>query len=130
MYSKYANYRFPSKVRLPENYSGNAFAAEEADKADNELSAEPLSDTVGIIEEAAAPPPETKKDTEEEKQVSLISHMGKKIKLPFFDLNIGKLFSGKFGFEELLLIALIFLLSQGDNDDGMILVLIFLLFVG
>ena len=130
MYSKYANYRFPSKVRLPENYSGNAFAANEPDKAVNEPLAEPLSDIVGTAEENDGYVPEVKNDTAEEKQVSLISNTGKKIKLPFIDLNIGKLFSGSFGFEELLLIALIFRLSQGDNDDGMILVLIFLLFVG
>ena len=127
MYSKYANYRFPSKVRLPENYSGNAFSSREENAPKKET--EPQTEAETIINQEEIPT-KTESEAHEEKEVSLLSRSDKKLKLPFINFNVGKLFSGGLGFEELLIIALILLLSEGDNDDGMILVLLLLLFIG
>jgi hypothetical protein len=55
----------------------------------------------------------------------------RKKRLPFgFNFNLGRIFSGGFGFEELLLIAIILLVSQNDSGDELILFLALLLFVG
>ena len=125
MYTRYPNYRFGSKIRLPENYSGNAFASKESEELD-------ASDTEDFVEDVAADTvssdePERKEAASEE--VAVMGREEKRIKLPSFKLDVGKLFSGGFGFEELLIIALILLISSGDNDDDTILLLALLLFI-
>ena len=127
MYTRYPNYRFGGKVKLPENYSGNAFSSDVSEKD----TVEPLTEDTEIVSaegaeevQSSAPPPK------EDAEVSLIKQTGKRIKLPSFGFNLDRFFSGGFGFEELLLIALILLISQGDSDDEMILLLVLLLFVG
>jgi hypothetical protein len=125
MYTRYPNYRFGSRVRLPENYSGNAFSAggEALESANVE------SDTNDDNTADAVLSDNSEKNGDIDKGVAVIGGEEKKIKLPSFKLEVGKLFSGGFGFEELLIIALILLISGGDNDDGTILWLVLLLFI-
>lgn len=125
MYTRYPNYRFGSKVKLPENYSGNAFAADDgetSEESDVERSEKDISvDTIEV---------DAKESTEEpEGEMAVMGRGDKRIKLPSFKLDVGKLFSGGFGFEELLIIALILLISGGDNDDDTVLLLALLLFI-
>ena len=125
MYTRYPNYRFGSKVKLPENYSGNAFAADDgetSEESDVERSEKDISvDTVEVDAKESAEEPEG--------EMAVMGRGDKRIKLPSFKLDVGKLFSGGFGFEELLIIALILLISGGDNDDDTVLLLALLLFI-
>ena len=125
MYTRYPNYRFGSRVRLPENYSGNAFSAGsealESVSVESDVSDDNTADTV--------PSDNSQKNGDIDKDVAVIGGEEKKIKLPSFKLEVGKLFSGGLGFEELLIIALILLISSGDNDDGTIFWLVLLLFI-
>ncbi len=124
MYSRYPNYRFANGVRVPDNYSGNAFIQTSRDndekeeiKQETEPEAEERVPERGLIEINAEAEPKT-------------VPVAKKIKLPEFNFGLGKIFSGKFGFEELLLIGLIFLVTQSENnDDDTILLLLLLLFI-
>ena len=125
MYTRYPNYRFGSKVKLPENYSGSAFSSGENDissPSEAEESSELLSAEVPEVDSAQS-------REESEADVAVMGREEKKIKLPSFKFDVGKLFSGGFGFEELLIIALILLISQGDNDDDTVLLLALLLFI-
>ena len=124
MYTRYPNYRFGSKVKLPENYSGNAFAPEESESAD-------ISDDIRVDDtfENRVSVDSNESVKEPEGDVAVMGRADKRIKLPSFKLDVGKLFSGGFGFEELLIIALILLISGGDNDDDTVLLLALLLFI-
>ena len=123
MYSRYPNYRFGG-IKIPENYSGNAFSeppSEEIEQSAEQVAPEEPT-ALASAPEARAP------DTDESVSASLTRQ---KRRLPFgFNFNLGRLFSGGFGFEELLLIALILLVSQNDSGDDLILFLALLLFVG
>lgn len=133
MYSRYPNYRFSGGVRVPENYSGNAFSSAEEEQKEisvSEASAEPES----AQEVTAAPdtsPVDDSEDKEKEEEAREVFRPNKKgIRFPGFGFDIGRIFSGRFGFEELLIIALILLISQNGTDDDIILMLALLLFVG
>ena len=128
MYTRYQNYRFGSKVRVPENYSGNAFSSDPA--------SENPEDKDDVVEKEAPPPSSeaiqvdrASDGAEESAEVSVIKQNDKRIRLPSFKFDAGRLFSGGFGSEELLIIALILLISQGDNDDDIVLLLALLLFI-
>lgn len=122
MYSRYPNYRFSGGVKVPSNYSGNAFKEKE----------ELLSDAVtydtsiaekqtlselheNITEETNCPSP-----SEKEKSSSPL--------LPF-RFNFSKLLPNGFGSEELILLGLIILLSSSEKSDDILLFLILLLFI-
>ncbi len=131
MYSRYPNYRFSGGVKVPDNYSGNAFKPsdtpeEEIVGTDSSLS---HSETVSESEEdsALAVAAESKAEPE---SVETFKRGGKGIAFPNFKFNIGRIFSGGFGFEELLIIGLILLISQNGADDDIILLLALLLFIG
>lgn len=123
MYTRYPNYRFGSRVKLPENYSGSAFAPNvtplegDADKSGEAESFE--NEKNELAEEKIT----------EETEVSHVLPTQKKPKAPLFGLDALHIFSRGIGFEELLLVALIILVSQGDGDDELILLLALLLFV-
>lgn len=133
MYSRYPNYRFGSGVRVPENYSGNAFGAKTDEIEDGEYRSVPE-----YIEESAAEhggdAPPSREDGElssaepEGESVEASATKRRGFSLPSFRFGSEKLF-GSFGFEELLIIALIFLVSAGEKDDDIILFLALLLFV-
>ncbi len=120
---------YPEGFAVPENYSGNAFR-ESVPETDYQ-SEEPPLDTVvedvvneqaaDVAEEAAEP---TVKIFEEKQKRggSLFSRSG-------FGFNIGNLFGGSIGFEELLIIGLIFLIAQSENNEDIIVLLALLLFI-
>ena len=121
MYSRPPMGRFPKGMRVPENYSGNAFNT--AKSIDNEAT---LSDEQEQVIDAAEPqatiptPIATKSEAPKEN-----------ISRPTFKLDIGRFFSGNksFGMEEFLIIALILLLAQNDTNDDTLIFLILLLFI-
>ena len=134
MYSRYPNYRFGGGIKIPDNYSGNAFS----DNSENQLfedrrtaeKSEPQSND-SIREESA----EREKKSESEEITPVFSAQAeksaRKTLSPFnFKFDLARLFSGGFGFEEILLITLILLVSQSEAKDDLILFLIVLLFVG
>ena len=123
MYSRYPNYRFGG-IKIPENYSGNAFS-EATEKASEQGAYDDVPESIEEASEVTA-----KVAPEDEKSVSA-ALLDRKKRLPFgFNFNLGRIFSGGFGFEELLLIAIILLVSQNDSGDELILFLALLLFVG
>ena len=140
MYTKYPNYRFGSRVKLPENYSGSAFmmgGVHKSDSTDDEQDTE-VSDQKRLAVCEGCDGNERKNEREEMSSVNeqkreiesaLVKKQAKKPLLPSFGLDALGLFSHGFGFEELLLVALIILISQGEGDDELILLLALLLFV-
>lgn len=127
MYSRYPNYRFSGGVRVPENYSGNAFSASE-DKEDKIIESDIPEE---VSQTSADSVSEAIKEGGEDESVESFKPVQKGFRLPGFKFDIGKIFSGGFGFEELLIIGLILLISQnGKGDDDIILLLALLLFIG
>lgn len=126
MYARYPNYRFGG-IKIPENYSGNAFNGETDERfADSSVEKDeevpstqnaPQSEALASVEESAP---------------SALSHRGERRRsAPFgFNFDLGRLFSGGFGFEELLIIAVILLVSQNEAQRDLVLLLAILLFVG
>ena len=117
---------------MPENYSGNAFSPTEEDKKEiiiDEIPTEQSTEQPDI-ETVSAPANDTEDKEIKEEAREVFRPNKKGIRFPGFGFDIGKMFSGRFGFEELLLIALIFLISQNGADDDIILMLAILLFVG
>ncbi len=123
MYTRYPNYRFGSRVKLPENYSGSAFSQNGAlleDDAEKVVETEAVETEENELNEKKIP---------EDTEVSRVLPTQKKPKAPSFGLDALRIFSRGIGFEELLLVALIILVSQGEGDDELILLLALLLFV-
>ena len=127
MYSRYPNYRFNREIKVPENYSGVAFASE-------------IQDIDSAPSEQSTPPPESEPPTSSDDSVSAAvlrqdpSKCEKRQRsAPFgFRFDIGRLFSGGFGFEELLILAMMAMIfmSEGETDNELILLLGLLLFAG
>ena len=122
---------------LPENYSGNAFREDSADDVKVDAESESVIESLVENDEGAEEPFERAEDVSEES----VNTMGKcdiplhNQRKPFssklgFGFNVGKLFGGSFGVEELLLIGLILLISQNDNNEDIIALLVLLLFIG
>ena len=122
---------YPQGFAVPENYSGNAFRENgevdytneetmpfeeeeltEARGAEAETAEEEIAEAVGKIFEEKP-----------KNNGTLLSRSG-------FGFNIGKLFGGGIGFEELLIIGLIFLIAQSENNEDIIVLLALLLFIG
>ena len=125
MYSRYPNYRFGGGIKIPENYSGNAFSDPPSPIAEQGTAEDlPTPETTELeaVQTAVSP------DDAKSESAGVLHH---KKRLPFgFNFNLGRLFSGGFGFEEMLIIALILLVSQNDSGDDLILFLALLLFIG
>ena len=142
-YTRYDNY--PQTIKVPKNYSGNAFgdsflrenrdmqdvAEQIADKKEQpfvkhedllveEKLAEKTEAQSSAVEDSAS-----NKESEEcsatPKKRSLFGNVG-------FGFDLGKLFGG-FGFEELLILGLIFLMMQNEGNEDIILLLILLFFI-
>ena len=119
MYSRYPNYRFGG-IKIPENYSGNAFSESREPTVEMPEATMPEVPAESVEEIAPAPAVSVSADVGEPRR-----------RLPFgFKFDLGGLFSGGFGFEELLIIAIILLVSQNDSGDELILFLALLLFIG
>ena len=118
MYSRQPMGRFPKGMRVPENYSGNAFAQrpnnfpEEPPEEKEERESEPLPVSADI----ASSQPKGEYSAEVR---------------PSFRLDLGRFFSGSrgFGTEEFLILALILLLAGNDSSDDTLIFLILLLFI-
>ena len=126
MYSRYPNYRFSGGVKIPNNYSGNAFKPTESE-AEEPRGAIEVAETELNDESEPTLAVETPEDSAE--AVAASAHPRR----PLFGglkFNVGRIFSGGIGFEELLIIGLILLIAQSDTDDDIILLLALLLFVG
>ncbi len=122
MYVKPQNYRFPAGgVRLPQNYSGNAFGISQP--ADDETAEEQMhlkeKEEDGTLPDTSEV---TASATPEEHPVGLLKNGN-------FHLRLGSLLGGKFGTEEFLILAMILLLADGDDNDELILFLILLFFI-
>ena len=113
--------RFPRGMHVPQNYSGNAFRSNETEETDTKSANEAEEEIKEVIS--------TKEDTEP-KGESVPT--GQLIRSPGFKLDLGRFFHsehGGIGFEELLIIGLIFLISQGESSDDLIFLLLLLLFI-
>jgi len=147
MYSRYHNAEVKS-VQLPENYSGCAFTQPKSSYSESKpISREHFSPPDVHRMEIAKPtlPKEPQKDTSPEDlpprnelQKPPDQDCETEASLPTaaspasFLGNLGKHlpFSGGLGFEELLLLGLILLLSQTDQSSDVVLWLALLLFCG
>ena len=126
--------RIPRNVRIPRNYSGNAFRQE---PELSPLSPEDPQDAVAdTLREASLPqetaPQESHADTPSS-AASEDSPAGKLFPSPGFRLELGRLFgrdrAGGIGFEDLLIIGLILLVTQSDTRDDLAFLLLLLLFI-
>lgn len=127
MYSRPQYGRYAHEVRVPENYSGNAFREEPPSPPVEEMTENMTEKTVGFdgIRDENSP----KDITVCEGTESMTGVVKKTGPLAGFGLDIGKLFKHGLGFEELLIIGLMLLISQGDNNDDILILLAILLFV-
>ncbi|MBO5416574.1 MAG: hypothetical protein J6A83_08110 [Clostridia bacterium] len=130
MYSRYPNYRFSGGVRVPDNYSGNAFKPTPPE-GESESATESESVAEAAVAESVAVSATESASTDSREDTAAVFKPEKgKVKFPSFNFNLGKIFSGGFGFEELLIIGLILLIAQNGTDDDIILLLALLLFIG
>ena len=118
----------PRPLRLPRNYSGNAFSAEEIPTTGTAPTQEenpPMPEsTPSEVPTAEAPP---------EEAATRASPAAKLFPTPGFKLDLGRFFGKErglgIGFEELLIIGMILLISGNDKGDDLLLLLLLLLFI-
>ncbi len=114
MYNSRPRYdRFSNPVNLPENYSGNAFSIGQ-------------KESVPEVDEEVEPkdiPSESEIREEKKEEIPVLPRAER------FKLDVGRLFHGGIGVEELLIIGLILLIAQSENNDDIILLLALLLFI-
>lgn len=123
--------RFPRNVRIPRNYSGNAFRQEE-EMPPPTVVAEESRETK--LPPASPPPSPSEEEVKEAPaEPSAAASVGKLFPSPGFRLDLGRFLNrgrgGGIGFEELLIIGLIFLLSQSETKDDLVFLLLLLLFI-
>ncbi len=107
-------------MRIPRNYSGNAFAAPQTSPQEEPIPTEeeaPVRSVSADLPEGESAPPE--KQPKETPIAKLFPSLG---------LRPGKLL-GSFGTEELLILGLIFLLRGNEGSDDLLLLLVLLLLI-
>ena len=122
MYYRSQGYRYPKNMRIPINYGGNAFSeAENNEPQENtlEVSNSDEAETEAIPEESGIP---TASDNLIEESKSAPASL-------FGNLGSSSFLGGRIGSEELLILALVFLLSDTDSDSDIIWLLLLLLFI-
>lgn len=112
MYYRSQGYRYPREVRVPSNYGGSVFS---------EPIGEQISEEQGRLLTDAQ---ETNVNVEEKSEKATEAPASL-----FKSLNPSSLFGGKIGSEELLILAVILLISDGDGSSDIIWLLLLLLFV-
>ena len=119
---------YPEGFAVPENYSGNAFRenVEASEYRSEEL---PFADS-DVIDENTASADEEAIDAVAKPNEENQCRKGHPLSRTGFGFNVANLFKGGIGFEELLIIGLIFLIAQGDNNEDIIVLLALLLFIG
>lgn len=122
MYYRSQGYRYPRDMRIPINYSGNAFSESNQDKEK-----EPDADSEDIIAPQAPPTAEPSQDESASINFEEKPLPSKEPKTTPASL-LGGAF-GKIGTEELLILALVFLLSDNDSESDIIWLLLLLLFI-
>ena len=118
MYSRQnADARSARGLRIPSNYSGNAFFTEA-----DERQAEP--ETADARDE-----PEKRVSIDDEQAVTASAQTKGNAVPSGISQLFGKGQSGGIGFEELLILGLVFLISQNDTKDDLAFLLLLLLFI-
>ena len=137
MYYRSQGYRYPQNMRIPINYSGNAFSDNKDNIENNEIVEidesnnfeEPQNETVEL-QETTEDNVYREAETETTKKGALNASADKSVVTSsvFGGFNKNSLLS-KIGSEELLILAIVFLLSDTDTDNDVIWLLLLLLFV-
>lgn len=119
MYYRSQGYPYQKNINLPPNYRGNAFDADSEEKTvaqeeppetiyeENKTAEEPI--------EATYTEPSVQTSAEPDSETSLFRH--------------NSFLGGKIGSEELLLLAVIFLISDSEGSDDILWLLILILFI-
>lgn len=121
MYYRPQGYRYPREMNLPSNYGGNAFQKIEPypdEKDEEESAARELDAEVERKESEIESNKASEASEKSEKPVSLLG-----------GIKQGSFLGGRIGSEELLIIAIIFLLSDADGSDDIVWLLLLLLFI-
>ena len=117
MYSRQnADARSSRGLRIPSNYSGNAFFT---DVEERQAEPEPAD---------ARDEPEKSASADEQAVTASAQTKGNAVPSGISQL-FGKGSSGGIGFEELLILGLVFLISQNDTKDDLAFLLLLLLFI-
>ena len=125
--------RIPRNVRIPRNYSGNAFRQETEEASfSSDLREEPIP-TPQQLPAPEDSTPQAQGDAIPASAPGSDTPAGKLFPSPGFKLDFGRLFgrdrTGDIGFEELLILGLILLVSQSDTRDDLTFLLLLLLFI-
>ena len=121
MYYRPQGYRYPREMNLPSNYGGNAFQKIEPypdEKDEEESAARELDAEVERKESEIESNKASEASEKNEKPVSLLG-----------GIKQSSFLGGRIGSEELLIIAIIFLLSDADGSDDIVWLLLLLLFI-
>ena len=122
MYSRQnADSRTSRGIRIPSNYGGSAFSADsvqDTPAADNGV---PPQNTDAIEANARSEPVEQNPETDKNADSVVPSGLSR-----LFGKGVS---SGGIGFEELLILGLVFLISQNDTKDDLAFLLLLLLFI-
>ena len=123
MYTRVPSGRMPRGMRVPENYSGNAFRAYEPPPTPPPPRETPKPDEPDLPDvppqNAESAPADLPKAEEPSTAVAKQAPFG--LHLPFAGLHLG--------FEELLLIGIILMIAQEGKNDDVIWLLLLLLFL-
>ena len=127
MYYRSQGYRYPRDMRVPINYSGNAFLESKSNNEDKEpielaASSAPQNDAEQETEHHESSPDLLTEAANNEAEASAPTSI-------FKGFGSNSLYGGRIGSEELLILALVFLLSDADTDSDIIWLLLLLLFI-
>lgn len=134
MYYRSQGYRYPKNMNIPPNYSGNAFFEENSSEKEKSLDENYVSDEATQITTEFAPElpkeiPETIESNTPDKPESTQEATKNVAPTSLFGNFTSKSFLSRIGSEELLILALVFLLSDTDSDNDIIWLLLLLLFI-
>jgi hypothetical protein len=135
LYYRSQGYRYPQNVRVPINYSGNAFTNQTPDNDNNKSSDTEeytSQEKVPIISNQGATDVSEENTDETDNALNSATATEEQSSAPaslLKGLSPASLFGNRIGSEELLIIALIFLLSDNGSEADIIWLLLILLFI-